>query len=150
MWNENYTYCCCGSRAVPGEEEQKACCFACLVWAVALVAVAFLMRPPYAAPRFVVDPSHAVKLIVQNGSAACLKGVLLNLLLFAPVGYLLPFLWKQVDCWRKLLLCAFALSLGIELLQLVTRCGMFDLDDLMNNTRGALPGWLCYARWLHR
>ena len=39
------------------------------------------------------------------------------------------------------------ISLAIELLQLVTRYGMFDLDDLMNNSLGALLGWVCYKKW---
>ncbi len=119
-----------------------------LVWVVALFCVAFLARQPYAAPRFVLDPFHALKLSVQNRSAAFLEGALLNLLIFVPVGCLLPLLWKRVDSCPRLLLCAFALSLCVELLQLVTRCGMFDLDDLMHNTLGALLGWLCYTRFL--
>ena len=53
----------------------------------------------------------------------------------------------RVDRWWKLLLCGLFVSLLIELMQLVSLRGMFDLDDLMNNTLGALLGWLCFARW---
>ena len=31
---------------------------------------------------------------------------------------------------------------------LVTHLGMFDLDDLMNNSLGAFLGWGCDAKWL--
>ena len=48
------------------------------------------------------------------------------------------------------MLCGFVLSLSIELTQLVTHLGMFDLDDLMNNSLGAFLGWLCFCLALRR
>ena len=124
-----------------------------LVWLVTLVYAAFLSRRPYAVPRALFDPFHALKLFLKADGLTFLKrlgyleGAGLNILLFVPFGYLLPLLWKRADRWRKVLLCGFALSLGIELIQLVTHLGMFDLDDLMNNTLGALLGWLFHAIW---
>ena len=118
-----------------------------VVWVLAVVFLAFGMRASYVAPRVVLDPFHAVKLALKNGSLGFLEDAVMNILLFLPFGYLLPLLWPRVDCWWKLLLCGLFVSLLIELLQLVTLRGMFDLDDLMNNTLGALLGWLCFARW---
>ena len=40
------------------------------------------------------------------------------------------------------------LRLPLRFRQLVTHLGMFDLDDLMNNTLGALFGWLSCKGWL--
>ena len=125
-----------------------------VVWLAALVYAAFLIRTPYAAPLVLFDPLHALKLFLKADGLTFLKrlgyleGAGLNILLFVPFGYLLPMLWKRADRWWKVLLCGFAASLVIELLQLVTRYGMFDLDDLINNSLGALLGWSCYARWL--
>ena len=125
-----------------------------LVWLAGLVYAAFLIRTPYAAPLVLFDPLHALKLFLKADGLTFLKrlgyleGAGLNILLFVPFGYLLPMLWKRADRWWKVLLCGFAASLVIELLQLVTRYGMFDLDDLMHNTLGALLGWGCYAGWL--
>ena len=118
-----------------------------VVWLLSVVYLAFVMRAPYVAPRVVLDILHALKLALKNGSVGSLEGAVLNVLLFVPFGYLLPLLWPRVDCWWKLLLCGLFISLLIELMQLVTLRGMFDLDDLMNNTIGALLGWLCFARW---
>lgn len=36
-------------------------------------------------------------------------------------------------------------SLCIETLQLVTKVGVFDVDDLMMNTFGGLLGWISYC-----
>ena len=36
-------------------------------------------------------------------------------------------------------------SLCIETLQLITKVGVFDVDDLMMNTAGGLIGWISYC-----
>jgi hypothetical protein len=107
-----------------------------VVWLSALVYAAFLIRTPYAAPRALLDPFHALKLFLKANNVALLKrlryleGAGLNILLFVPFGYLLPTLWKRADRWWKVVLCGFVLSLGIELVQLVTHLGMFDLRTI--------------------
>ena len=127
-----------------------------VVWLSALVYAAFLIRRPYAAPRVLRDPFHALKLFLKADNVALLKrlryleGAGLNILLFVPFGYLLPLLWKRADRWWKVVLCGFVLSLLIELTQLVTHLGMFDLDDLMNNSLGAFLGWGCFCLALRR
>ncbi|MBQ7438099.1 MAG: VanZ family protein [Oscillospiraceae bacterium] len=125
-------------------------------WLAALVYVAFLTRTPYAVPRALLDPFHALKLFLKADNVTLLKclryleGAGLNILLFVPFGYLLPLLWRRADRWWKVVLCGFVLSLGIELIQLVTHLGMFDLDDLMNNSLGAFLGWGCFCLALRR
>ena len=125
------------------------------LWLLGVVYLAFVMRAPYQVPRVVLDMFHAVKLFLKAGDMTFLRrlgyleGAALNILLFIPFGYLLPLLWGRADRWWKVLLCGLAVSIVIELLQLVTRLGMFDLDDLMNNAVGAVLGWVCYKKWLH-
>ena len=127
-----------------------------VVWLAGLVYAAFLIRTPYAAQRALFDPFHALKLFLKADNVTLLKrlryleGAGLNVLLFVPFGYLLPLLWKRADRWWKVVLCGFVLSLLIELTQLVTHLGMFDLDDLMNNSLGAFLGWGCFCPALRR
>ena len=69
------------------------------------------------------------------------RNSLLNVLLFVPLGFLLPVLWKR---FRSLLwtgLAGFSFSLSIELLQLFTLRAT-DVNDLMTNTAGTILGWL--------
>ena len=63
----------------------------------------------------------------------------LNILLFVPLGYLIPTYFKKLHWWQAVLigLCA---SFAIEVLQNVTGCGMFDLRDILANTIGATIG----------
>ncbi len=67
-----------------------------------------------------------------------------NLLVFFPIGFLLP-IWRSKKIGLiKVMGYSFLFSLIIETLQLITRVGVFDVDDLMMNTLGAVLGWICY------
>ena len=57
----------------------------------------------------------------------------LNVLLFLPLGVFLPILYAEFDGIRQIALCAFALSLAIELTQMFG-LGITDVNDLMTNT----------------
>ena len=72
-----------------------------------------------------------------------MEGIILNILLFIPFGYLLPSLFPRLRWWQVILL-GLVFSLCIELLQLITKLGYADVDDLINNTLGAAIGFLCY------
>ena len=101
-------------------------------------------------------------------SSANILQVYLNVMLFVPMGYLLPYLfaWFREKVRVRPALACFALSLLIENLQLVTRRGFYDVDDLITNTAGGIlgqflflsaayalthPGWRreleAYRRW---
>ncbi len=66
--------------------------------------------------------------------------VLLNIALFIPLG-VLPLVFRYAEKWYLMLATGFLTSLAIESIQLVTRRGMFDVDDLFTNTVGAMLGW---------
>ena len=73
---------------------------------------------------------------------------ILNIIMFAPLGFLLPLIWKQCRKLSSTVLLGFQFSLMIELLQLFNRRAT-DVDDLMMNTVGALVGfliWLLYQK----
>ena len=62
-----------------------------------------------------------------------------NVLAFVPLGFLLPFLQKESRRFWILFLDAFVLVCCIELFQLFTAFGAFDVDDILLNCVGA-PG----------
>ena len=70
--------------------------------------------------------------------------ILGNLLIFAPIGFLLPLIRMKKTGPIRILFYAALLSLCIELMQLVTRVGVFDVDDLILNTMGSLIGYLIF------
>ena len=77
------------------------------------------------------------------GAQATRLGLVLNTILFMPVGFFLPLLWKRCEHFGRLLGLGFALSLWVELSQLLN-WRITDIDDLIANTLGAVIGWLLY------
>ncbi len=75
-------------------------------------------------------------------SARKAREVLLNVLLYLPLGYLLPFVSKKFRRPSAVLLIGFLCSLATELGQYYTKLGYFQVDDLICNTMGALIGGL--------
>ena len=70
----------------------------------------------------------------------------LNVLLFVPLGILLPMLWNRFKNPLRTLFFGLLVSVFIEFLQLFTYRAT-DINDLMTNTLGTLFGW-CIGRIL--
>ena len=70
-----------------------------------------------------------------------LPNALLNVLLFLPLGLLLPLIWERFREARYTLLYELSLSACIELTQLFTY-RTTDVDDLLTNLTGTCLGWL--------
>jgi len=66
-----------------------------------------------------------------------------NILLFIPLGFMLPCIWKKYKVLWKTALSGITFSLIIELSQLFNR-RVTDIDDLLMNTLGALIGWVIF------
>lgn len=66
-----------------------------------------------------------------------------NILLFIPLGFMLPCIWKKYEMLWITALSGITFSLIIELSQLFNR-RITDIDDLLMNTLGALIGWVIY------
>ncbi len=67
-----------------------------------------------------------------------------NILAFLPFGFFLPFLWKRFRHFYRTVLSTAAFSLIVELLQLVTKVGTCDIDDVLLNTLGGVIGYLLF------
>lgn len=72
----------------------------------------------------------------------------LNILLFIPFGLLASAITERLNIANKLVLVAAALSLIIEVVQILTKRGWFDVDDIINNTLGAWIGIGLHRRFL--
>lgn len=63
-----------------------------------------------------------------------------NVAVFVPMGLALPFFFGNLQTAKRLWRVAAFISLVVELLQLSTATGVFDVDDVLLNTAGALIG----------
>ncbi|MDF2628320.1 MAG: hypothetical protein K0R39_2151 [Symbiobacteriaceae bacterium] len=65
-----------------------------------------------------------------------------NLLAFVPLGFLVPLLFPRLNKGWHTAAVSFAVSLSLEMVQLLTAMGQFDIDDLLVNVLGAIVGWM--------
>ena len=65
-----------------------------------------------------------------------------NILLLAPIGFLLTFINENRFKMAWTVFLGFLFSVGIEVSQLLLRRGLFELDDIMNNTIGVFLGYV--------
>lgn len=77
-------------------------------------------------------------------AGSSIKMITLNVLLFVPLGFLLPAVFGAVGAsWKRAVLFGGGFSLYIELFQLFSG-RLCEVDDLIANTAGALIGWLLW------
>lgn len=139
-------------------------CFAAAKWVILVVYAAaylqetLLFRDAMASAVWRWEPlwSYRKALALPQGFEGLLRGVvkitdgqmlsliLLNILLFVPMGYLLPFFFR-LKGWQ-VLLTGLGVSAMTEAIQLLGRIGWCETDDIINNMLGCLLGlaiWLC-------
>lgn len=68
-----------------------------------------------------------------------------NILLFIPLGFLLPLADKQLAKCLFITLVGAGLSLFVEITQYVTGTGLCESDDLFHNTLGTFTGYQCFV-----
>jgi glycopeptide antibiotics resistance protein len=83
-----------------------------------------------------------ISLIVRNVGG--------NILLLMPLGFLAPILWNKAKGLKTVTFLGLAVSITIELLQLLESFGggwgrVTDIDDVICNVVGAIIGYLFYV-----
>ena len=67
-----------------------------------------------------------------------------NVLLFVPLGYLLPRIWKPFHLFFATVPMVAMMIILVEFLQYATGLGSCDIDDLILNISGAAIGYLIW------
>lgn len=70
-----------------------------------------------------------------------------NVVVFIPFGFLIPYVLKRGRNFFVMLFNAFLFVLGIEVFQLFSAFGAFDVDDILLNCFGAVIGYFGYLIW---
>lgn len=68
-----------------------------------------------------------------------------NIVAFIPLGCFFPLLFKVAKNGFFCLLLSFLFVFCIELFQLLSAFGVFDVDDILLNCLGAFLGWCLYG-----
>lgn len=96
-------------------------------------------------------PFHSIQMYLRYFSKiGGFENLIGNILLFIPVGIFMCLVREGAWRWYQALLGGMLMSLCIETLQLVSRLGEFDVDDILLNTFGVMLGLGLYRLWQNR
>ena len=85
----------------------------------------------------------------QLGNFAVFSNIFGNVIGFLPWGFILPIIFRRMDRVFLIFLSGFLLSLTVEVIQLISKVGCFDVDDLILNTLGAVLGYVFFVICYH-
>ncbi len=83
-----------------------------------------------------------------EGDAEVWLQILMNVVMFVPIGLLLPCCFRKFEKNKRIFLTTLICSSGIELLQGIFKIGMLETDDVLGNVLGAEIGFLIW--WVSR
>ena len=79
----------------------------------------------------------------QLGAFAVFANLAGNILIFVPYGFFIS-VASRARGFFKTLFFSMGLSLCVEIIQLFTRVGSFDVDDILLNTIGGVFGYIIF------
>lgn len=129
------------------------CLFLFIIYVLVLAYFVFLSDgygrvDGYSDYRYNLTPFTEIKrFIIYSGQVGIIKStinLLGNVAAFVPFGALIRWVRNKKTGFFTATVYTFLFSLCIECVQLVTRVGVFDVDDLILNTLGGMIGYLFY------
>ena len=97
--------------------------------------------PFYTISRFLYVLRHPTN---AETTLHCFINLAGNILLFIPAGWLIPKLWTAMQGYFRFFALCFAGIFLVEVLQLFTLLGVFDVDDIILNLFGLSLGFVFY------
>ena len=92
-----------------------------------------------------LEPGFTIRSMLEKGSRGQkMVNLAGNVLIFAPLGFLAPLLWRKLRHWWAALGLSMGVSCLIEFLQLFLGRSV-DVVDLILNTLGGLLGYLLFC-----
>lgn len=128
-----------------GDPLREAAVAALFIWIMVIVQLTFfpliIIFYDWASGVNLV-PFASISQFLNDGFPAIgFRNIVGNIILFVPLGILLPLLSTRLRSFGSLLWRGMLISAGIEVLQLATRARALDIDDVILNTLGMAIGW---------
>ena len=89
-----------------------------------------------------VEAYHDIGVVLLNN--VLLRNLILNIMLFIPLGFLLPLYSDKLKKMYIVVLIGLLATLTIEFTQHFNDYGTFEIDDALNNTIGTLLGYCIF------
>ncbi|TCS77228.1 VanZ family protein [Muricomes intestini] len=92
-----------------------------------------------------------IKYREELGSFAVFTNLFGNILIFVPYGFFISMASKSRGFFMTFFY-SFGLSMCVEIFQILTKVGSFDVDDLLLNTMGGILGYILFSicNWIRR
>ena len=84
----------------------------------------------------VFDSGYYERLAILNLSA--------NIIMFIPMGFFMPMLWSKLLRFLPCVITGVLMIISVEIVQLFTLLGSFDIDDILLNLAGIVIGYLLF------
>lgn len=121
-----------------------------LLYLFAILLVTLVTRRPRADVVLQTEMFASVKEFMVKGTVEDLNHMVLNIVMFMPLGYLFVQMHPQkLGDPAKVVGVGIMLSSVIETCQLIFRLGNCDMDDILANTIGIFLGWALF-KIIHR
>lgn len=124
------------------EHYKKYLIISAVVYAAVLLYVTLLGRTAKSEYQMELSFLWEYRLALQ-GKTGWWFQIFDNIMLFLPMGWIYGSL-KKGTCWWKAAVFGACISFSIELAQLVFKLGLFEFDDILNNTIGMTIGYGVY------
>lgn len=104
----------------------------------------------YAAMQMNLVPFETIALYIRAmvretiNPEIAIANLLGNFLLFMPMGVYLPFIFKKIRTLLDYVLYMMPVLMMVELVQLLTKRGSFDIDDFILNLSGTIIGFFVW------
>jgi glycopeptide antibiotics resistance protein len=94
--------------------------------------------------NFVPFKTIVPQLIGRGNHLIAMVNLMGNIIPFMPVGLLAPLVFRSVS-WQNALLLGVFIGVSFEVMEVVFRVGIFDVDDVILNAFGVMVG---YGAWV--
>lgn len=123
------------------DRAQRVACIVLFIWGAIVLLFTVLGRRSNKTDEMIynLELFSCYRRIIIQHDHSMLISVLENISMFVPIGFTLSVVFKKHRVIIPLLV-SFGLSLCIEVCQLLLHSGIFEFDDLFNNTLGAVIG----------
>jgi glycopeptide antibiotics resistance protein len=99
--------------------------------------------------NFVPFKSIAPLLSGEGNQLIAMVNLFGNIIPFMPIGLLAPLVVRSIS-WQKALVLGAASGLTCEVMEVVFRVGIFDVDDIILNACGVMAGYAAFVVFKRR
>jgi glycopeptide antibiotics resistance protein len=101
--------------------------------------------------NFVPFKTIAPQLIGRGNHLIDMVNLFGNIIPFMPIGLLAALVVRSISCsWQKALVLGVVTGLSFEVMEVVFRVGIFDVDDVMLNAFGVMLGYGVFVLFKRR